>query len=153
MRWYKLHCTSSFLLMITSSFETVMGSKLSLACKWRCAFCGLMLTAIIHCLRAELITPVDTVGWEGLQIKPDSRVAGLETSVDQTASNARQCIRLCWLFSACSSLTYVSNLRRCLLYLTDGGDRYDFRTVSERGSVAVDMGAAKMVSSKVGKDE
>ncbi|GFO07402.1 sushi, von Willebrand factor type a, egf and pentraxin domain-containing protein 1 [Plakobranchus ocellatus] len=98
---------------------------------------------------AQCDSRLHTGGWKNLVINYDSRVIGSETLVDQTASNARQCLRMCWLFRACSAVTFQLEQRRCLLYQREEGHQ-GYTTVSEAGSLAVDMKEAKMEARKTG---
>ncbi|GFR73495.1 hypothetical protein ElyMa_000406700 [Elysia marginata] len=76
--------------------------------------------------------------WENLHIAYDSRVAGLETWVNLKASNANQCFRMCWLFTACSAVTFNFDQQRCLLHPLPEDD-YLYRTAPEIGSLAADF--------------
>ena len=84
-------------------------------------------------------------GWRDLSVTYQARVSGLDTSVDQKASNTRECIRMCWLFSACSAVTFILDHQRCLLYSTDE----DVKTVFERSSLAVDLRDVKVMRERV----
>ena len=106
------------------------------------------LFSILTVLAALGRSDADTAGWENVRVLPDRKVASLKTWVDQTSSNARECIRMCWLYSACSALTFTLDERRCQLYQTDG-DRHVYRTVPDRGSLAVDMRTARTDSTQV----
>ncbi|RUS85788.1 hypothetical protein EGW08_006417, partial [Elysia chlorotica] len=82
-----------------------------------------------------------TKGWQNTHIKLNSRVTGLQTWVDQKVLNVRQCVRLCWLFAACS------DEQRCELHHMDG-DRSEYSTVAKTGSLAVDMRDARAENSR-----
>ncbi|GFN73824.1 hypothetical protein PoB_000033000 [Plakobranchus ocellatus] len=55
---------------------------------------------------------------------------------------------MCWLFRACSAVTFKAEQQRCLLYQL-GEDLKAYRTVREPGSLAVDMRKAKMDHTKI----
>ena len=93
----------------------------------------------------EDISKITTTGWENVHIKLESRVAGLPTWVDQKASNTRQCLRMCWLYSACAAVTFTLSQHRCLLYSSDSAPNV-YRTLPEKGSMAVDMRNAGITS-------
>ena len=109
---------------------------------------GLALLSVSSLALARVPSHVDTTGWQELRVTPSSQVVGLETWVDQEVSSARHCLRLCWLFSACSAVTIKLNQRRCYLYRI-GRHRQVYRTRHERGSLAVDMRDARIVASFV----
>ncbi|GFR84906.1 sushi, von Willebrand factor type A, EGF and pentraxin domain-containing protein 1 [Elysia marginata] len=88
--------------------------------------------------------PADTEGWTGVSVDNDRRVIGAETFVDLTASNARQCLRMCWLFRACAALTFTLVQKRCQLFVLSGSDVGAYRLSVQAGSQSVDMRRAKI---------
>ncbi|GFR73983.1 sushi, von Willebrand factor type A, EGF and pentraxin domain-containing protein 1 [Elysia marginata] len=90
---------------------------------------------------------INTIAWEHVNVKPGNRVIGRQALVDQKAPNTRACMRMCWLYTACSALTYTLNERKCQLYQAHG-DRNVFNTVYSDGSLAVDMKTAKVAPTK-----
>ncbi|GFR87209.1 sushi, von Willebrand factor type A, EGF and pentraxin domain-containing protein 1-like, partial [Elysia marginata] len=88
------------------------------------------------------------MGWKDVHVHPGSRVVDLPTWVDLRVPNVKSCMRMCWLYSACSALTFSLDQRRCQIYRTDDGDKEDFETEPLDGSVAMDMSSATADLSK-----
>ncbi|GFO23122.1 hypothetical protein PoB_004962700 [Plakobranchus ocellatus] len=116
-----------------------------------CDYCSattVVIVATLFILRTKSLSSVSTEGWQSLHLIYDRRVDGHHIWVDQTVSNSRQCLRMCWLFCACSAVTFKAEQQRCLLYQLEE-DLKAYRTVREPGSLAVDMRKAKMDHTKV----
>ena len=108
----------------------------------------LVIISTLSVLRAQHEQSINTKVWSGLQIQYGSKVTGSDTWFVQKVSNLQQCLRTCWLYRACASVTFVFKKQKCLLYKVDDGFG-NYRTVSDPGSVAIDMRSATMVPSKV----
>ena len=100
--------------------------------------------------RLNAVSGMSIIGWTGVSLVSERRVIGAQTLVDLTAANTRQCLRMCWLFRACSALTFTFKQQRCELFvlssLTDPGA---YRLAVDREGQSADMRTARMDSSLV----
>ena len=109
---------------------------------------GSTLLAMTAMLKTQGISAINTIGLENIRLQRERKVAGLPSWVDQKVSNAEGCIRMCWLYSACSAATFTQNEQRCQLYQTDRY-RQIYRTEFRKGSLAVDMRDARILPTQV----
>ncbi|GFR77882.1 sushi, von Willebrand factor type A, EGF and pentraxin domain-containing protein 1 [Elysia marginata] len=102
------------------------------------AVLALMITTGLHG------QPADTEGWTGVSVDNDRQVISAQSLADLSASNARRCLRMCWLFRACSALTFTLGQKRCQLFVLSGSDVGAYRLSVQAGSQSVDMRRAKI---------
>ncbi|GFR98090.1 sushi domain-containing protein 1-like isoform X3, partial [Elysia marginata] len=120
-------------------------NKLARLCRFTDANC--LLPALFCMVAVCTAWDMDTMGWHHVRLHPGSRVVDLPTWVELRVPNARACVRMCWLYSACSALTFSSDQRVCQIYRTDG-DHAGIRTETLSGSLAVDMSTARIDSNQ-----
>ncbi|GFR97919.1 sushi, von Willebrand factor type A, EGF and pentraxin domain-containing protein 1 [Elysia marginata] len=114
---------------------------------------ALVLTYRLHQGYSASLIDTFTV-WNGLDIADHRAIIEPSSYVNQQAKNLFQCMRLCWLFRACTVITFSRNRHWCGLFTEEytrvsRHELGNLRLISDNDSIVVGMRKAVFSKSKV----
>lgn len=75
---------------------------------------AIITTLLILPIQPNAQAQHNLIGWRNLQIYENAKFHGV-TFVDLLVENAQQCLRMCWLYKACTLVTYSPMEGSCSL--------------------------------------
>ena len=124
-----------------------MSSQMS--SRWSYRFIVIIVHSLIYVGTTEAFRSISTRGWNGLSFDHDKRFTGTQSCVNLSHMNARRCVRLCWLYRACTALTFIPSHQRCELHRLDKAKDDVYTTEVNKGSFTVDMRRVTLASQRV----